>query len=243
MTRNLKALGLALVALFAFGAIAASGASAQRLTTEGGKAVTLTATETGSTFENSLTAFGGRVHCPGSTITGHKKKTEAETAIKREHELLLNNATEVTLTPHFRNCTSEDAARNRFPTTIDMNGCDFLLTVGTLVSLDTYRTEVHVVCPPNKFIEITQFSSSSHALRVCATKITTTTPTSHAHIRNTPAAAGTRNDLDVVGTFTDIEAHQSGLCGSSTTREGVQHINATVKAVDAAGLQTGITIS
>jgi hypothetical protein len=241
MTRNLKALGLALVALFAFAAVAASGASAQRLTTEGGKAVTLTATETGSTFENSLTTFGFRFHCPGSTITGHKKLTEVETATKR-HELIPNLSTEVTLTPHFRNCTTEEGA-SRFSTTVDMNGCDYLLTVGTLVSVDTYRTEFHIVCPPNRFIEVTQFSSASHALRVCAEKITTTTPTSHAHIRNTPAAAGTRNDLDIVGTFTDIEAHKSGLCGSATTKEDVQHINLTVKGVDSLGAQTGITIS
>jgi hypothetical protein len=239
MTRNLKALGLALVALFAFGAIAASGASAQRLTTEGAKAVTLTATETGVTYDNSFTAFGGRVHCPGSTITGHKKKTEAETAIKREHELLLNNAIEVTLTPHFRNCETVDPS-GTFPTVVDMNGCDFLLTVGALVSAGTYRTDVHVVCPPNRFIEITQFSG---IIRVCTEKITTTTPTSHAHITNTPAAAGTRNDLDVVGTFTNIEVHKSGLCGSATEKEAIQHINVTVKAVDGVGAQTGITIS
>jgi hypothetical protein len=242
MARNLKALGLALVALFAFGAIAASGASAQgRLTTEGSKAVTLTATETGLTFDNSFTAFGGRLHCPGSTITGHKKMTEAETATRR-HDLIPNNATEITLTPHFRNCVTEEAG-NRLPTTIDMNGCDFLLTVGALVSAGTYKTDIHIVCPPNRFIEITHFSSASHALRVCAKKITTTTPTSHAHITNTPAAAGTKNDLDVVGTFTDIEVHKSGLCGSETTKVAIQHIHMTVKGVDAAGLQTGITIS
>jgi hypothetical protein len=242
MTRNLKALGLVLVAIFAFGAVVASGASAQRLTTEGGKAVTLTGTQTGLTFDNSFTMFGGKFHCPGSTITGHKKLTEAETATRR-HELIPNLATEVTLTPHFRNCTTEDSGGTRFSTTIDMNGCDYLLTIGTLVSAGTYKTDIHTVCPPSRFIEITQFSSASHALRVCASKFTTTTPTSHVHITNTPAAAETRNDLDFVGTFTNIEVHKSGLCGSETTREFVQHIHMTIKAVDNVGAQTGITIS
>jgi hypothetical protein len=241
MTRNLKALGLALVALFAFAAVAASGASAQRLTTEGSKAVTLTGTETGATYDNSLTVFGNRLHCPGSTITGHKKMTEAETATRR-HDLIQPNATEITLTPHLRNCTTEEGA-NRFSTTVDMNGCDYLLTIGALVSLETYKTDVHVVCPSGRFIEVTQFSSASHALRVCTEKITTTTPTSHAHIRNTPAAFGTRNDLDIVGTFTDIEAHKSGLCGSATSKVAELHIDVTVKAIDSLGAQTGITIS
>ena len=236
MIRKLKVLGLALVALSAFAAVAASGASAQgKLTTEGGQEVTLTATETGTTFANSFTAFGGITHCPGSTITGHKSTTTP-------HGLIPNNATAITLTPHFKNCTTE-LGGSKFPTTVDMNGCDFLLTIGAAVSAGTYKTEAHVTCPAGKFIQITQFLDSGHFFLACTETITTTTPHSTAHITNTPESGGVKDDLDVVGTFTSIEAHKSGGCGSATTKEAVQHIHGTVKAVNKAGVSTGITVS
>jgi hypothetical protein len=234
MIRNLKTLGLALVAIFAFGAVAVSAASAGALTTEGGQAVTLTATETAGTYDTSFT-LPNKVHCPGSTFTGHK-------ATATPHELIPNLATSFTFTPHLVNCVTEEETGSRFSTTVDMNGCDFLITIGAKVNEGTYIAEGHIVCSAGKFIQITQFSSASHALRLCTQTITTTTPTSHVHLTNTPAAGGTKSDLDIAGTFTDAEVHKSGLCGSSTTKAAVMHIDMTVKAVNSVGAQTGISV-
>jgi hypothetical protein len=58
MTSKLKTLGLALVAAFAIGAVAASAASAQNgIFTSDGPA-TLIGTQTGTEFENLITVFG-----------------------------------------------------------------------------------------------------------------------------------------------------------------------------------------
>lgn len=87
--RNLKALGLAAVAVLAFSAVAASAASAQqgKLTSDG--PVTLTGEDTGVNF---FKAFGSEVRCPDSKYTGHTvltiKQTEEKntrTAGKRSH--------------------------------------------------------------------------------------------------------------------------------------------------------------
>ena len=67
MIRNLKALGLALVAVFAMSAMAASASSAS-VTSDG--PFTLTGTETGGTETNYLEAFGLKTKCPGSTSKG-----------------------------------------------------------------------------------------------------------------------------------------------------------------------------
>ena len=91
MTRILKALGLALVAVFALSAVAASTASAQQGTLTSDGPVTLTATETG-VGQNWFEAFAAKIECPGSTFTGHKVATTPHTPIS-------SGATEATLTP------------------------------------------------------------------------------------------------------------------------------------------------
>ena len=245
MIRNLKALGLALVAVFAFSAIAASGASAQQGALTAAEPVTLVGEETkeATTFDNALTAFPvegvtGKTHCPLSTITGHKAEATPQPEV---HELIEPPTSEITLTPHYKNCVTEDAKKNKFSTTVDMNGCDYLLTIGETTEKEgTYGVEVHIVCPEGKFIQVTLFSSSSHSLKVCTLTVTSTTPTSEAHVTN---IAGVPDDLEIVGTFTNIHVDKGGLCGSGTDEKGVFHIDATVKGFNEAGKQIDVTVT
>ena len=125
MTLNLKALGLALVAVFALSAVAASAASAQQGTLTSTGPVTLTATETGAA-QNWFEAFGARVECPGSTINGHKVATTPHVPIPVP-------ATQATLTPKWLetvgglpNCKVPGLG---LTATIDMNGCDFVASI------------------------------------------------------------------------------------------------------------------
>jgi hypothetical protein len=126
MIRNPKALGLALVAVFAMSAMATSAASAQQgeLTSKPVEGVTLIGSETGEAGSNALTAFGLRIECPQSTYTGHKYS-------ETPHTLIPNGATTVTLTPDYKeenhNCRSFPG---NFPMTVSMNGCDYVLHFG-----------------------------------------------------------------------------------------------------------------
>jgi hypothetical protein len=100
-TRNLKALGLALAAVFALSALTASAASAQtvgKLTVASGTSATLDGTENGV---NRITVFGSFVECPGSTGTGHEFGTTPHVPVPA-------GASKVTLTPNFVNCFTED---------------------------------------------------------------------------------------------------------------------------------------
>jgi len=243
MTRNLKILGLALVAVFAMSAMVASAASAQgKLTSDG--PVTLKATETGAITANAQTAFTHTTVCPGSTITGHKYNVTP-------HGLIASGETTATLTPHYNQsaCQIVDLG---VPMTITMNGCDFVLHVGATVGTK-YEVSTDIVCPVGKVIEQEVYSSSSEALKLC-----TITVKAQAGIKgaagapvlaqNTAAGGGTQDDLDITGTFKGIHAERHGLCKGEgghpdTTNTAELHIDTTVKGYNNLGVETGVTIS
>jgi hypothetical protein len=113
MTRNLKALGLALIAIFAFGAVAASAASAETLdhfTSEKEKTI-LTGEQVGTEVDN---VFGVKVaaslgvHCKKATYAG----TTASVGV-----------TAVTVVPTYFECSS-----NLGPATVTNDRCAFVLT-------------------------------------------------------------------------------------------------------------------
>jgi hypothetical protein len=154
MIRNLKALGLALVAVFALSAVVASAASAQNgiLTSTG--PVTLIGTQTGTA--NQLSAFGGTTTCSNTTTkyTGHKYNVTP-------HTFIPNNSSTFTVTPHYMGCTSKIGAAI-FPTTIDMNGCDYDFHLeGTTPGVDTYTLKAFVTCPTGQHITITIFATAA----------------------------------------------------------------------------------
>ena len=122
MIRNLKALGLALCAVFALSAMAASGASAQDVKTDVFTAPAgthLTGIQTGTAADN---VFGTKssavaVNCENATYKGTVGEEAAE---------------EVTVTPSFTGCKA-----GGFNATVDVSGCDFVLTGTTDTYFDT----------------------------------------------------------------------------------------------------------
>lgn len=230
MTRNLKILALALVALFVF-AVAASSASAQgKLTSDG--SVTLTGATTGVEGANAWTFFGTRTECGNIVYTGHKHNT-APLA------LISSGESSITVTPHYSECDyfPEGAV---IPETVDMNGCDFVFHLeGTTGGGDTYAVETTIVCPEGKHIQVTVFTSSSHAFKSC-TVTTTENPAGYAGLHATDTTNG---HVDISGTVTGITSDRSGLCGSAMETSGQLHFDLTVSGVDSSGKATGIGLS
>jgi len=234
MTRNLKALGLALVAVFAMSAMTASGASAQQghLTADG--PVTLDATEFGEPQDNGLTSYGGATRCKQVNYTGHKINATP-------HELIPSGATEVTLTPHYAECSAE-SGESTFPTTVEMTSCDYNLILGetTEGEVDTYGVDADIECDvPGDEIHVTQFAGTSHGFRVCSITI----PEQTNLVSHVDVTDKTNGHLLINGTFTGIDSTRSGLCGAAETTEGQFHINATVEGTDAVGLPTDVSLS
>lgn len=147
MIRNLKTLGVALAAVFAFSAVAASGAMAQtqgHLTSSTGVDFTLTGTEIAGGLNVFTGPLGINVKCPGSTYTGHKLTTTP-------HAFIASGETSTTITPKYVNC--EEAG---IPRTVDMNGCDYQIDDSTTTGgAGTYGVTVDIICPVGKEIVIT----------------------------------------------------------------------------------------
>lgn len=248
MIRNLKALGLALVAMFAMGAVAASAASAQdpqgELTADG--PVTLKATETGEPLDNSLTAFEKKVTCPGSTLTGHAVLTHKETEEKKEHGVITTPVTKVTVTPHYNQeaCTVD----NELDATVEMNGCDFVLTAGKTTDevAGTYGVTADITCPTGKQIHVGVWGAeTSHTEgRLCTIEVPGQEGLAGAHLTHTTGAV---HDIDIKGTFTGIHVTRHGLClldGKGTKDEGGKFdIDMTIKGYNAEGGETPVTIT
>ncbi len=243
MTRNLKALGLALMAAFAMSAVAASAASAQtngKLTADG--PVTLTGVQTGEELANSLTAFGDILVCKGSTYTGHRVISQ-ETTEKdpgKEHELIEPGESTATITPHYKDCTQPGTTRH---VVVDMNGCDYVFHVGeTTGGEHTYGVTADVVCPPNQKIKVTVWNQATSIL-LCEITVGAQNGLKGAHLKHTTSPA---DDIDLEGKFEGVHAQKHGLClfgATSTTTTAQLHVDVTITGHDIFGDPTPVTIT
>jgi hypothetical protein len=258
MIRNLKTLGLALVAVFALSAVVASAASAQqgKFTSDG--PVTWIGEETGAHFSmnNALTAFGLRVECPTSTYTGHKYE-------ETPHKFIPNNVTKVTVTPHYRQVADNKDANCRafpgnFPVTIHMNSCDYVINLGiTTGGENTYGATYDIVCPPGNEITLTAWTTDhehttsgppNNVKPFCVIHVGPQVGLAGGHVRDT-----TNGDLDLTGSVEKIKLTRTNntapfdthtvLCPESTSTIGKFDIDVTVKGFNEQGEPTSIGIS
>jgi hypothetical protein len=123
MIRNLKVLGLALVAVLAMSAMVASAASASQYT---GSAYPTTGTGANTAGNETFTTPGGTVQCD-SHFEGK----------------LAAASSELTVTPKYTGCV----AFGFLNATVAFNGCDYLFKAGASLGGGAYNNSVDVVCP------------------------------------------------------------------------------------------------
>jgi hypothetical protein len=202
MIDRFKALGLVLFAVLVLGGVAATAASAShgKLVSDG--PVTLIAAQTGLPSANSIEAFGGDTTCANAIFTGHKWSVTPHTFIPSSSDLL-------TITPHYGSCSSVIAAGS-FPTTVDMNGCDFEFWLGETTGTDQYAVLTTIVCPLNKHMTITVFAS--------AAKHTANEPFCHTTItENAGGYVGLRM-TDTTNGLADISGTMTGIFADKKVR-------------------------
>jgi hypothetical protein len=121
MTRNFKALGLAVVAALALTALVVSSASATnpRFHSEAEHASLAGSQEGNNTFQVNA----GTVHCSTATFQG----TSTE-----------STPTQLTVAPNYQSCNLTAVTLETFEAVVDMNGCHYLFTPSG---------EVHLTCP------------------------------------------------------------------------------------------------
>lgn len=233
MVHTLKVVCLSLVVVFALGSAGAAVASAQgKLTSDG--PVTLKSTETGPEKSNAWTMFGLRTECPGSVMTGHKFNVTP-------HVLIPSGESTVTITPHYVNCKFIVGGLS-FPATIDMNGCDYVVHLGAAgaVTFD-------IVCPAGKEITETLWTNSSDHANA-ATPMCVLHFKEQKGIAGVTASNGAGGVVNIAGTLKNIHALKTKtthglLCPEATTSTAEIDMDITVRGFNAAGEQTGISLS
>jgi hypothetical protein len=233
MICNQRAGGLTLIAIFVLSGVIASAASAQSngtLTSDG--PVTLHSALTGEGHLNALTVLGTRTECPKAIYTGHKYN-------ETPHGFISSGESKITITPDYGPCSVAGLR-----TTLDMNGCDYVLDLEGTTSEDEYATKTTVVCPLGNHIEMTLFTSEvKHAEGKPFCTITfTENAAGYAGLFATDTVNGY---FDVRGTTEAIVADQAGggiLCPATTTGVAID-IDMTFEGLNESGQATGISLS
>ena len=230
MIRNLKVLGLALVAVFALSAMAASAASADDFTAES-YPVTLTGTHDPETPADKFTTTGGSVECPNATY--HATASGATTAL--------------TVTPEFNSPNDTCKAFGLLPTIIDMNGCTFTFNVNAGTTTGT--VDIHECTNPATGIAVTVNDNTAGTMTTkCTVHVEEQTGINGVTYKNVGAGATREVTIEINSNnvkYTETAGTGFGACGT-----GVTHTNGTFvgKAivtgeVDEASTHVGLFLS
>ncbi len=219
MTRKLKVLGLALIAVLAMSSVAASAASAQNFT-----ASAYPATVTGSQSTTHQFVIGGNrtLTCDVATFA----------------LTLTASSPTATVTPKYG--STETACHvilleNTFDATVDMKGCDFLFTEPVGLA-----GKVHVKCPAGSGpITITVYNghkvTHNVANEICRYTIVEQSPGGGlTYTNNTPVAGQITAHANVTGVNVVRAFGTLAACGAAA-QTAVYTGSTVLKAVDKEG--------
>lgn len=220
MKRNLKALGLALVAAFALSAVLASAASAEFTSATGGATLKATAL-TPQVFKIYNTSPGNaEVSCNKISVTGTAPAA----------------STELTVEPHYEECTvtDEHTGLTNQPANVTNNGCDYLFT--------THAGEnVHIVCPGGGSIQITPIILGAE--RKCLDVHAQTPTVNTVNWINGTASTGAM-EVTLESEVDGITWEKTGLC-AETTLEGndAKYEGKVTITAESGGLPVDVTVN
>jgi len=209
MIRNLKALGLCLVAVFAIGAMAASGASANTnpltLTPASYPAALTIDTLTPQVY---TTSSGAQVTC--NTVEGHATIENPGVG-----------DTNVTFTDiNYTECTAKVGA-STLPATVNMTGCHYLFHGGVEDAAGHFKEgTVDLTCPAGVTgPDVNIYSSAANhtaGTTLCVLTVSTFTNGKEITYQN---EAGATNSVRVVAKEVQTPVSRDGsiLCGSPTS--------------------------
>jgi hypothetical protein len=236
MIRNLKTLGLALVAVFAMSAMAASAAQAlvvdhAQITfgtsspgvLDGTQTTTLVFTREGRTFTCTTANFHAEVNAGDTTIT---------------------------VTPTYSGCHSNIPLIGVLPATVTMNGCDWVFHLTKHTPSGTFTGDPTLVCQGTNQVEVHVYSNhADHTSNtsLCTTKYSSQTPSGTIDLTNKAAGGSTPDnwiELDINLTGISSTMVPSGVvCGMANNATGTWAGNVSLKATTAAGASQGLTVS
>jgi hypothetical protein len=234
MARTLKTLGLSLVAVLAFGAVSASVASGATetvasLTTTGNYPATLVGGQSGGNHKFDFGGGLGALECKEVVM----------------HSTLSAASTSATVQSTYNECILNVSGTER-PTTITMNGCEFIMTVHQFYSGSGKGTgQGHLVCPEGKAIEVHVFNDAEHTQSRCTYHIAPQTISEGLEFQTMesggPGEKATMtviiNEAPVTATKTSGSALQCGGATCVAKYKGTSEIVATNEAEEQVGLE------
>jgi hypothetical protein len=234
MICNLKALGLALVAVLVLGAMATPTAQA----TVGNAQLTI---EGGSGFIHGQDEVAGQLTRNGRAITC--------TTVHHKSDTFFNGTTSLTIIPEYSNCHSAG-----LPVTITMNGCAYVLTfTGHDIGggNHTFTAITHLQCPAGKMIETHVYSSHANhtaGISLCTYHIGPQTNKTEISLTNQAAGGITPKDwitadITIGGIVSTRTSGSELLCGKELDNAGTLHATAELKGTNHLGGAAGITMS
>jgi hypothetical protein len=236
MTRNLKVLGLALMAICALGALMASAASAQqgKLTADG--PVFLLGTDTVGGVNELIYPGLPATKCPGS----HYKAS----SVGNQAVGIANGSNQFTVVPNYTACKV-----GIFPSTVVITTCDYRFTLGQTTGgvAHTYGVSASVECENGgDTIHIEVYSDEAHTKKICTVTFGAQTPTSELHATFNTATGKTR----IHGAVKNIHANRTSLGGgaggcppSGTTTAAEYKVDFEVDGFNSAGGPTTASVS
>jgi hypothetical protein len=237
MTRNFKALGLALVAVFVMGAFAsAAQANDARITAESYPA----SLDGNQLVANVFEREGRKVTCEVATLSG---------------TITASAATTVTATPTYSNCHAIILGV-KFPATVTMNGCDFLFHLtGELngVGAHTYTAISDLVCTTPNEVEVHIYENAAKhtaGTSMCTIKIPWQNSKTTIDLTNKDAnpPVTPKNYIEAhinVAAITSSVSPTNATCGlNAHNATGTLKGSGTIKGTtDPGGQPNGITVS
>ena len=223
--RNLKTLGLALVAAFALSAVVASAASAEtaHFTVQGigaGETAGVKGTQVGSPT-NTFTKNGLTMTCATATVTGKALSTGPEPST-------------ITLEPTYSGCHVVIAGLTK-TVTVTMNGCAYIYRATKNTESVAFSADLTIECEvagPKK-IEIHTYSTAGTEVgTTCTTDITPhQTITGTIQLTNEPAATPDDILAHINVTFPVHNTIQGALCGQNAIESTTWHGTFTLQGL------------
>ena len=231
MTRNLKVLGLALVAVLALGAAMASVASAKF---DSEIEHTLISGEQPAGKPHTFTVEAGTTTCGTAKFSGTALGTFNGTSWTKE---------DLTITPEYSNCHTTILGEEKVAD-VRMNGCEYTFTAGETTEEGTkVHGTVHIICPESKVIEVEITGAN-----ICKVTVPAQGPVAGITYHNT--GTGTKRDVDVISAVTTLKYTQDGVfcpgnnfSASKTFTNGKYSGEVTSIGTNTTGTQVGIWVT
>jgi hypothetical protein len=204
MINKIKALGLAMVAVFAMSAVAASAASAHEFTSSVDNTTLMGEATTPQVFNTTV----GELECSAVSLDEANSTIEGTTAET------------VTARPEYSGCVKAGTSTKIYP---EFGECGYVFTSETTEEL----AEVEIECPnEGEEVEIKATGFKLGCVNVPPQPVT------GVHYIDATTGTGT-GDIDVVANVSGIEYNEKGVCGSGHGEEGTYTGTVTVQGTDA----------